>query len=103
MSQDAGLAYNADRAIFFGIPPIKASYLLGIVGISNIIGKLTAGQLTDRFRSRIFTLTFILMLAYSIIYIFSDYFPTWIGQAVMHSIFGFSLGAYSSIAAVLFK
>ena len=27
VSQDAGLAYNADRAIFFGIPPIKASYI----------------------------------------------------------------------------
>ena len=103
MSVDAGMAYNLDRAVFFGISYINASFLLSIAGISNMLGKIIVGQLTDCLRSRIFSLTFVLMMAHSVSFAFSDYFPSWLGQAVMNSAFAFFCGAYSSSTAVLFK
>jgi len=101
---DVGMiAYNLDRAIFFGISDINASYLLSIAGISNSFGKIFVGQLTDCLRSRIFSLTFVLMLAHAVSFAFSDYFRSWLGQAAENSAFGFFNGAYSSMSAVLFK
>ena len=100
---DVGMAYNLDRAEFFGISDINASYLLSIAGISNSLGKILVGQLTDCLRHRIFSLTFVLMLANAVTFAFSDFFPSWLGQTAGNSAFGFFLGAYSSTSAVLFK
>ena len=100
---DVGMAYNLDRAIFFGISDINASYLLSIAGISNSFGKIFVGQLTDCLRSRIFSLTFVLMLTHAVSFAFSDYFRSWLGQAAENSAFGFFNGAYSSTSAVHFK
>ena len=97
------MAYNMDRAAFYGISYLNASYLLSIAGISNILGKIIVGQLTDCLRSKIFTLTFVLMMAHSVTFALSDYFPSWTGQAIVNSSFGFFCGAYSTTSAVLFK
>ena len=103
LSFDAGLIYNADRAIFLGIKPMDTTYLLGLMGVTNTIGKIVIGKVVDIFRSRIFLLTTFVMLAHTILFSSGDFFPSFIGQASCFAFFGLAFGAYSATSAVLIK
>lgn len=103
LSIDTGITYNADRAIFLGIKPMHTTYLLGLMGITNTIGKIVMGKLVDIFRSRIFLLTTFVMLAHTILFSTGDFFPSMIGQASCFAFFGLTFGAYYSTSAVLIK
>ena len=66
LSIDVGLTYHADHAIFLGVSPMETTYLLGIVGIFNILGKVTIGKLLDILHLWMFALTVIVMLLHCV-------------------------------------
>lgn len=103
LSFDAGFTYNADRAIFFGIKAMDTTYLLGIMGVANTVGKLIMGKIIDMYRSRIILLTVCVMMTHAVVFSTGNFFQTWIGQAVYFALFGLDLGAYYSTAVILLK
>lgn len=102
-SLDAGITYNADRAIFLGINPMDTTYLIGIMGISNTIGLIVMGKIVDMFRSKIFLLAAIVMLAHSVLIATSDFFPTFTGQGIYFSMFGLTMSSYLVTSTVLIQ
>ena len=103
MTIDAGITYNADHAIFLGVSPMKTTYLLGIMGICNMVGKIAIGKTMDLIPSKIFSLTFATMLCNCVVFSLGDFFPSWNGQAVILAILGASTGIYTCTAGVLVK
>ena len=84
----AAFSFTADRAISFGITPHHTSLLLSGMGISNCVGRIAFGKLLDLFRTRIFALTTAILIINALSVLLSDFFPTFIGQAVYCAIFG---------------
>ena len=103
LSIDVGLTYHADHAIFLGVSPMETTYLLGIIGIFNILGKVTIGKLLDILHLWMFALTVIVMLLHCVAFSLGDFFPSLVGQSVVSAMFGFTFGSYYNSSALLMK
>ena len=82
---------------------METTYLLGIMGIFNILGKLTIGKLLDILHLWTFALTFMVMLLHCVAFSLGDFFPSLVGQSVVLEIFGFTFGSYYNSSALLMK
>ena len=102
-SVDAGLTFNADRAIFLGINAMDTTYLMGIMGATNTLGKVIIGKIVDRFSSQIFLMTTFVMVAHALLMALSDFLSDFLGQAIFFALFGLTCGSFYSTSAVLIK
>ena len=103
MSIDSGVTFNVDRAIFHGLEEIHVAYILGACGLLSSLSKITVGKIVDAFRSRIFSITTLLMLVHALIFASSDYFRTLFGQAIWFAIFSITTGAYASTTPIIIR
>ena len=101
MPINCGLTYNADHAILLGIPDIQTSYLLGIFGVTNIVSRLIIGSIIDVFRSKIFIVTFLIMIQFTLIFSIGDFFPSITGQVLVFGSFGLTYGTYYNTSGFL--
>ena len=81
MTFDAGLTYNADRAIsLLGIQPLHTTVLLSIMGGANVLGKTCMGKLMDLYRSRIVLMTVFMMMVNAVLFSLGGFLTSWTGQ-----------------------
>jgi len=104
LSSYATFVFTSDREIYSnGLSAKDTSYLIGIIGVSNLLGRIFFGKLLDAFRKKTFMLTSTVLLVNSLTILLSTYVTSFYGQAAFAVVFGFTIGAVSSSTMVTLK
>ena len=96
--QSVPLTYIPDLGVSKQLPTSQAAFLISIVGIANIFGRVISGIITDVFRIQsIVTYTCTLLTASAVNFLlpWCDSFAT---MAVCSAIFGLCMGKLCSVA-----
>ena len=93
--------FYSDRAAMFGISRNNSTALLSIMGVSNFLGRIIFGKLLDQFRSRSFLMVTCVLLLNGISVLVSQYLTSFVGQAIISSVFGATFGAYITSLIVI--
>ncbi|CAM1312339.1 Mct1 (predicted) [Pycnogonum litorale] len=93
--------YTKDRAIHHGINEDNASFLLSMIGISNMIGRIVVGYVSDKPCVNRLYLYNCMLTVCGISTIFSFICTDYISMGIYASIFGITAGAYVGLTSVI--
>ncbi|KAK6168443.1 hypothetical protein SNE40_020974 [Patella caerulea] len=93
--------YVVDRAIGLGIEPHKASFLLSIIGITNTIGRVLAGVLSDFTKGRSLLINNVFMLMCGISTLLCPFCDTYVTLCIFTAVFGMCVGVYISLSSII--
>ncbi|KAI1285367.1 Monocarboxylate transporter 14 [Halotydeus destructor] len=94
--------YIVDKAVLAGIAPEKAALLLSIIGITNTIGRVFCGWISDRPQVNALLINNIALVVGGGVTMLSPlFFNTFTSLAVYSSIFGFSIACFVALRSVI--
>ena len=99
----AVLTFFAARAISFGISETNTSYLLSMMGLASFICRIVFGVIADRFRDKVLWILFSVHFINGINIIISQFFKTFLAQALVAIIYGAAFGAKVTLNVVLIR
>ncbi|CAH1782386.1 unnamed protein product [Owenia fusiformis] len=97
----APFTYTPDRAISLGIDPERASFLVSIIGIANVSGRIIFGWIGNASEKSRHILAGVSILICGASTICSPIFTTYPLMAVYAAIFGATTGCYFSLFVVI--
>lgn len=87
--------FLAARAELLGADKESASFLLSIIGITNTIGRVVCGALSDHPKVNVLVVNNAALTVGGIVTILTPFFPTYEMQIVYASLFGLSIGGFT--------
>lgn len=84
----------AARAEELGADKESASFLLSIVGITNTVGRVVCGALSDHPKVNVLLVNNAALTLGGLVTILSPFFPSYEMQIVYACLFGISIGTY---------
>ena len=85
-------AFAVDNAVMKGIPETEASYVLGLTGLANIVGKLLFGTVLDCFPRSAFPSSALVYAGLAVAVLLSDTLPSLPAQLACSVLFGLTSG-----------
>ncbi|KAL3886819.1 hypothetical protein ACJMK2_026787 [Sinanodonta woodiana] len=93
--------YLVDKAELHGIDKTKAAFLLSVIGITNIIGRLLAGALADYFKGASLIINNVAMAIAGVAILLTPFCVSYESMCVVASVFGLCTAAYISLTSII--
>ena len=99
----AVLTFFAPRATSFGITETNTSYLLSIMGLASFVCRILFGVIADRFRGKVLWILFSVHFTNGINIVLSQFYKTFLAQALVAVIYGAAFGAKVTLNVILIR
>ncbi|KAK8779477.1 hypothetical protein V5799_019180, partial [Amblyomma americanum] len=86
--------YIVDKAVMSGIPPDKAAFILSAIGITNTVGRVFSGWVSDRPNVNALCINNVALTVGGVATALCPFFETYTMLLVYSAVFGFSIGIF---------
>jgi MFS family permease len=94
--------YIVDRAALQGISPDRGAYLLSVIGITNTVGRVFCGWISDRPQVDALLINNLALVVGGTVTLLSPFlFNTFVSLSVYGAIFGFSIACFAALRSVI--
>lgn len=93
--------FLAARAENSGVDKESASFLLSIIGITNTVGRVVCGALSDHPKVNVLLVNNAALTVCGVTTILTPLFPDYVMLIVYAAIFGFGIGCFASLRSIL--
>lgn len=93
--------YIVDKAILSGISPDKAAFILSAIGITNTIGRVFSGWVSDRPQVNALCINNVALTVGGIATALCPFFETYTMLLVYSAVFGFSIACFAALRSII--
>ncbi|KAL3229334.1 hypothetical protein MRX96_023645 [Rhipicephalus microplus] len=93
--------YIVDKAILSGISPDKAAFILSAIGITNTVGRVFSGWVSDRPKVNALCINNIALTVGGLATALCPFFETYTMLLVYSAVFGFSIACFAALRSII--
>ncbi|CAN7982454.1 unnamed protein product [Ixodes hexagonus] len=93
--------YIVDKAILSGISPDKAAFILSAIGITNTVGRVFSGWVSDRPQVNALCINNVALTVGGIATALCPFFETYTMLLVYSAVFGFSIACFAALRSII--
>ncbi|KAH7952239.1 hypothetical protein HPB52_020344 [Rhipicephalus sanguineus] len=93
--------YIVDKAILSGISPDKAAFILSAIGITNTVGRVFSGWVSDRPKVNALCINNVALTVGGVATALCPFFETYTMLLVYSAVFGFSIACFAALRSII--
>lgn len=93
--------YIVDKAILSGISPDKAAFILSAIGITNTVGRVFSGWVSDRPQVNALFINNVALTVGGVATALCPFFETYTMLLVYSAVFGFSIACFAALRSII--
>lgn len=93
--------YIVDKAVMSGIPPDQAAFILSVIGITNTVGRVFSGWVSDRPKVNALCINNVALTVGGVATALCPFFETYAMLLVYSAVFGFSIACFAALRSII--